>query len=287
MAKFTAACIQNNAQSNISDNLPIVRDLVKEAAGRGADFIALPECVSLMEPDNKALRAKVPEEKDHPFLPMYEEEARASGAWILGGTLAVKVRDANGEDKIANRLYLFNPAGQIAATYDKIHMFDVDLGSVSYKESATYAPGDQAVVTALPWGNLGLSICYDIRFAYLYRALAQAGAGILCAPAAFTKITGEAHWHILQRARAIETGCFMISPGLCGSHAEGKETFGHSVIIDPWGEVLADGGPDVGVITAEIDMTKVAETRGKVPALTHDREFEIQAVDPAAEKAAE
>ena len=284
MSSFTAACIQNNAQNNIADNLPIVRDLIREAVSLKADFIALPECVSLMEPDNEALRAKVPEEKDHPFIPMYEEEAKASGAWILGGTLAVRV----GDGRIANRLYLFNPTGQIAATYDKIHMFDVDLGAgVSYKESATYAPGNQAVVTPLPWGNLGMSICYDIRFAYLYRALAQAGANILCAPAAFTKITGEAHWHILQRARAIETGSFVISPGLCGSHAEGKETFGHSVIIDPWGEVLADGGPDVGVITAEIDMTKVTETRGKVPALTHDRDFEIAAAEIAAGKAAE
>jgi predicted amidohydrolase len=282
MTTFTAACIQNNALNNIDDNLPIVRDLVREAASLKADFIALPECVSLMEPDNKALRAKVPEERDHPFIPMYEEEARNSGAWILGGTLAVKVDDG----RIANRLYLFNPAGQITATYDKIHMFDVDLGGGEfYKESATYAPGDKAVVTELPWGSLGMSICYDIRFAYLYRKLAQAGAEILCAPAAFTKITGEAHWHILQRARAIETGSFVISPGLCGVHAEGRETYGHSVIIDPWGEVLADGGPDVGVVTAEIDLTKVSEARSKVPALTHDREFETIALstDQAAE----
>ena len=287
MSTFTAACIQNNAQNEIADNLPIVRDLVREAAALKADFIALPECVSLMEPDNAALQSKVPEEKDHPFLPMYEEEARNSSAWILGGTLAVKVVDSEGQNKIANRLYLFNPAGQIAATYDKIHMFDVDLGGgVSYKESATYAPGDQAVVTPLPWGNLGLSICYDIRFAYLYRALAQAGASILCAPAAFTKITGEAHWHILQRARAIETASFVISPGLCGTHVEGKETFGHSVIIDPWGEVLADGGPDVGVISAEIDMAKVTEVRGKVPALTHDRDFEINAPSNSANNVA-
>ena len=282
MTTFTAACIQNNALNNIDDNLPIVRDLVREAASLKADFIALPECVSLMEPDNKALRAKVPEERDHPFIPMYEEEARNSGAWILGGTLAVKVDDG----RIANRLYLFNPAGQITATYDKIHMFDVDLGGGEfYKESATYAPGDKAVVTELPWGSLGMSICYDIRFAYLYRRLAQAGAEILCAPAAFTKITGEAHWHILQRARAIETGSFVISPGLCGVHAEGRETFGHSVIIDPWGKVLADGGPDVGGVTAEIDLSKVSEARGKVPALTHDREFET--IAPSTDQAAE
>ena len=282
MTTFTAACIQNNAQNNISANLPIVRDLIHEAVSLKADFIALPECVSLMEPDNEALLAKVPEEKDHPFLTMYNEEARASGVWILGGTLAVKVTDQNGQNKIANRLYLFNPAGEITAKYDKIHMFDVELGNgLSYKESATYAPGEQAVLASLPWGGLGLSICYDIRFAYLYRALAQAGASILCAPAAFTKVTGEAHWHILQRARAIETGSFVISPGLCGQHAGGKETFGHSVIIDPWGKVLADGGPHVGVITAEINMAKVVEVRNKINALAHDRKFSINLADNA------
>jgi predicted amidohydrolase len=282
MSTFTAACIQNNAQNSISDNLPVVRQLIREAANLKADFIALPECVSLMEPNNEALQAKVPEEKDHPFLPMYEEEARTSGAWILGGTLAVKIlggrAKSHRKDRIANRLYLFSPQGKIAATYDKIHMFDSNLANgVSYKESATYAPGNQAIVTPLPWGIMGLSICYDIRFAYLYRALAQAGASILCAPSAFTKITGEAHWHILQRARAIETGCFVISPGLCGSHAENRETYGHSLIIDPWGEVLADGGPNVGIITAEIDMTKVAEARNKLPSLNHDQKFEINA----------
>ncbi len=276
MTSFKAACIQNNAQNNISDNLPIVRSLIREAVDLKADFIALPECVSLMEPDAKALEAKAPEEKNHPFLSMYEDEAKSSRTWILGGTLAVKITDKETENKVANRLYLFNPLGKIVATYDKIHMFDVDLGNgLSYKESATYSPGNKAVVTPLPWGNLGLSICYDIRFAYLYRALAQAGANILCAPSAFTKITGQAHWHILQRARAIETGCFVISPGLCGNHAQGKETFGHSVIIDPWGKVLADAGPDVGVITAKIDMEKVTEARHKVPALTHDARFKV------------
>ena len=274
MTIFTAACIQNNAQNNISDNLPIVRGLIREAVDLKADFIALPECVSLMEPDPKALEAKAPKERDHPFLSMYEDEAKSSGAWILGGTLAVKIADKDTENNVANRLYLFNPLGKVVATYDKIHMFDVDLGNgISYKESATYAAGNKAVITPLPWGNLGLSICYDIRFAYLYRALAQAGANILCVPSAFTKITGQAHWHVLQRARAIETGCFVISPGLCGNHGQGKETFGHSVIIDPWGEIIADAGSDVGVITAEINMDKVTEARQKVPALIHDVTF--------------
>lgn len=281
MTTFTAACIQNHAKNNISDNLSDVRNLIREAVKKKADFIALPECVSLMEPDAEALEAKVPEEKNHPFLPMYEEEARSSGTWILGGSLAVRISDKHkAENRIANRLYLFNPDGKIVSTYDKIHMFDVDLGNgISYKESATYAPGEKAIVTPLPWGNLGLSICYDIRFAYLYRALAQAGANILCAPAAFTKITGQAHWHVLQRARAIETGCFMISPGLCGDHGHGKESFGHSVIIDPWGEILADGGTDIGIITAKIDMTIVTEARQRVPAISHDKTFNITGVN--------
>lgn len=276
MKTFTAACVQNHAQNDISANLPIVRSLIRKAADEKADFIALPECVSLMEPDKEALEAKAPEEKNHPFLPMYEEEARSSGAWILGGSLAVKISNKKEKKKIVNRLYLFNPDGKIVTTYDKIHMFDVDLGNgISYKESATYAAGNKAIVTPIPWGRLGLSICYDLRFAYLYRALAQAGANILTAPAAFTKITGEAHWHILQRARAIETGCFIISPGLCGNHGNGKESYGHSVIIDPWGNILADGGSEVGVITAKINMAKVTESRQKIPTLTHDKTFKM------------
>jgi predicted amidohydrolase len=284
MSTFIAACVQNNALDSISDNLPIVREYIREASMLDADFIALPECVSLMEPSNDALKEKIPEEKDHPFLSMYEEEACASGAWILGGTLAVKVVDNDPKNKkkhkIVNRIYLFNPDGKISATYYKIHMFDVNLGGgISYKESATYKPGARAVVTPVPWGLLGLSICYDIRFAYLYRSLAQAGANILCVPAAFTKITGEAHWHILQRARAIETGCFVIAPGLCGSHTKNKETYGHSLIIDPWGEVLADGGPNVGIITAKIDMAKVSQARKKLPSLNHDRKFKVETIN--------
>ncbi len=276
MPSFRAACIQNNPQNSIEKNLPIVRDLIREAASLKANLIALPECVSLFEPDAEALRVKAPEEKNHPFLPMYEKEARAANAWILGGTLAIKTGAKDQANKILNRLYLFNPAGQIVAKYDKIHLFDVNLGDgLSYKESATYTGGKKAVIASLPWGTLGLTICYDIRFPYLYRALAQSGANILCAPSAFTKITGEAHWHILQRARAIETGSFLISAGTCGTHTEGKETFGHSLIIDPWGEILADGGTDVGIIIAEIDMHKVKASREKIPSLTHDRTFKI------------
>jgi predicted amidohydrolase len=187
------------------------------------------------------------------------------------GSLAVKL-DSN--DKVANRSFLLDAVGNIVASYDKIHMFDVQLPSgETYRESATFKPGETAVVAPTPWGQLGMSVCYDVRFAVLYRALAQAGASILTVPAAFTRTTGKAHWHILLRARAIETGCFVVAAAQCGTHAEGRQTFGHSLIVDPWGEVLADGGEEVGVTLARIDTARVAEVRGMVPALSHDRVF--------------
>ena len=269
---FTAACVQLNAKRELADNLPVIRDLIRDAAGRGADFITTPECSGAMEPVAERTRANTPTEEKHPGLPMVAELARDTGAWILIGSFAVKV----GSGKIANRSYLFDRTGSVAATYDKIHMFDVDIGDgQTYRESATYEPGACGVVTDVPWGRLGLSICYDVRFAYLYRALAHAGADFITVPAAFTKVSGEAHWHVLQRARAIETGCYVISAAQCGTHAEGRQTFGHSLIVDPWGKVLADGGEDVGVITAEIDPAQVAEARRRIPALSHDREIRI------------
>jgi predicted amidohydrolase len=173
-----------------------------------------------------------------------------------------------------NRSLLVDPTGAITARYDKLHLFDVDVGDgQSYKESATVEPGERAQIAATPWGLLGLSICYDLRFAYLYRALAQAGAAMLTVPAAFTHATGKAHWHILARARAIETGSYVLAPNQCGTHAEGRRTWGHSLIVDPWGEVVADGGDDVGVVSATIDLDAVAEARRKIPALKHDRSF--------------
>ncbi|MBL6863388.1 MAG: carbon-nitrogen hydrolase family protein [Rhodospirillales bacterium] len=279
MTNFIAACVQHNATENIETNLPIVKDLIHLALDQKADFIALPECVSLMEPNQDYLIQKAPEEREHPFLELYENEAKKSKIWLLGGTLAIKSKNNLGHNKIFNRLYLFNPLGKIVAKYDKIHMFDVNLGNgLVYSESETYEAGNRAVVANIPWGKLGLSICYDIRFPNLYRDLAHAGANILCAPAAFTKVTGEAHWHILQRARAIETGSFIISPALCGSHSGGKETYGHSLIIDPWGKILADGGEGPGVISAKIDMNKVNEVRAKIPSLQHDRTFTLETV---------
>ena len=274
---FTAACIQTNARRNIGDNLPIIRDQILHAVELGADFITLPECVSMLEPDRERLLAQAPAESDHPFLPMYEELARGHATWILGGTLAVKTNTHNNSAPVTNRCYLFSPDGTIAATYDKIHMFDVDLDDgETYRESANYTPGTKSVLTDLPWGPLGMTICYDLRFAYLYRILAQAGAAFLTIPSAFTRTTGEAHWHILLRARAIETGCFIIAPAQTGQHAEGRETYGHSLIVGPWGEILADADTDEGIITAEINPAAVAAARSKIPALKHDRNIKTR-----------
>ena len=196
--------------------------------------------------------------------------ARELDAWILLGSIAVTTDDG----RLANRSVMFDPSGAVVARYDKVHLFDVDLaGGESYRESATIAPGERAVLADLPWGKLGLTICYDLRFPQLYRALAQAGADFLSVPAAFTKTTGEAHWHILLRARAIESGCFVLAPCQTGAHAGGGACYGHSLVVDPWGRVIADGGEETGIVTAEIDPAEVAKARAMIPALQHDRPF--------------
>jgi len=270
---FTAACIQTNSARDIAPNLEAVGDLARRARDAGAEFIATPECVTMMEPDNALMREKAPGERGHPAIAAFGDLAQETGAWLLAGSLSVK----RGDGKIANRSYLFDPAGHVVATYDKIHMFDVEIGDgQTYRESATFEPGTEAVLADLPWGRLGLSICYDVRFPHLYRALAKDGADFLAVPAAFTHLTGTAHWHVLLRARAIETGCFVIAPAQCGTHAEERRTYGHSLIVDPWGEVLADGGEDVGFVTAVIDPAKVAEARRKLPSLGHDRPFYLE-----------
>ncbi len=268
---FIAACVQINATPVIEENLETVRRLAREAKAEGASMVFLPENVAMMDWGRDNLMSKAAPEESHPALAALRDLARELGVWIHGGTLHVLTADGR---KIANRTLVIDPTGAVRGRYDKIHMFDVDLGNGErYRESATFEPGHDAVVVPLPWGRLGLSVCYDIRFPYLYRALAKAGAEILTIPAAFTKVTGEAHWHVLQRARAIETGCWVVSPAQTGTHANDRKTYGHSLIIDPWGTVVADAGEGEGIITAEIDLTRVAETRGKVPSLTHDRPF--------------
>jgi predicted amidohydrolase len=200
----------------------------------------------------------------------YRDLAVETGAWLLAGSLVLR----GAGDKLVNRSLLIGPTGEIAARYDKIHMFDVEIpDGQSYRESRAYQGGARAVTAELPWGRLGLTVCYDMRFAYLYRALAKAGAAFLTVPSAFTRFTGEAHWHVLLRARAIETGCYVIAPAQCGDHEGGRETYGHSLIVAPWGEVLADGGTAPGVTLAAIDPAKVDEARAMVPALDHDRDF--------------
>jgi predicted amidohydrolase len=265
---FKAACIQVNAPREMADGIAQAADLVRRARDAGAELILTPENVVLMEPVHALLKEKARPEADHPGVAAFADLARETGAWLMAGSLHVRLDTG----KVANRCFLFDPQGNVAARYDKLHMFDVDLdGGESYRESAVFEAGTKAVLADLPWGRLGMSICYDLRFAHLFRALAQAGADFLTVPAAFTRQTGEAHWHVLLRARAIETGCHVLAPAQCGTHAEGRQTFGHALIVDPWGRVLADAGEEPGFVLAEIDPAEVAAARAKIPALRHDR----------------
>lgn len=267
---FKVACVQLNAAREIAPNIAAASALIRAAKAAGARFILTPENTGMIEPKREQLLEKARPEAEHPALPAFSALAAELGVWLLIGSLQIKL-DAS---TCANRSFLFDDQGRIAARYDKIHMFDVDLkGGESYRESRIFRPGDRAVLADTPWGKVGLTVCYDVRFDYLYRALAQAGASFLTVPAAFTVPTGQAHWHTLLRARAIETGCYVFAPAQCGEHAEGRKTYGHSLIVAPWGEVLADGGEEPGVITADIDPAKVEEARRMVPALRHDRRF--------------
>jgi len=269
-AKFTAACVQMTSEREFEPNIRAAGDLIRRARDAGADLIMTPEITGMFEPKRDRHLAKATDEAANPALAAFRELARETGAWILVGSLAIKVEAS----RLANRSFLLGPDGVIAARYDKIHMFDVDLkNGESYRESALYRPGEAAVLAALPWGTLGMTVCYDLRFPYLYRALAQAGADFLSIPAAFTVPTGKAHWHVLQRARAIETGCFVFAPAQWGEHANGRKTYGHSLMVAPWGEILAEAEDGVGVIVAEIDPAKVLEARRQVPSLSHDRPF--------------
>jgi predicted amidohydrolase len=271
---FRAALVQLRAGRNVVANIDAAAKLVREAKARGADYVQTPEQTSLMEVDRKTLFAHIVEEEHDPALVAFQELARELKLHLHIGSLAVKVSP----EKAANRAFLIDPAGEIIARYDKIHLFDVNLPSgESYRESSTYRPGETAIVAQMPWGRIGLTICYDLRFPALYRALAEAGARVLTVPSAFTKQTGEAHWHLLLRARAVETGCFVLAAAQGGKHENGRETFGHSLIVDPWGRILAEGGIDPGLIMAEIDLGLVAEARGRIPALEHGRRFEVAA----------
>ncbi|MEO0620158.1 MAG: carbon-nitrogen hydrolase family protein [Pseudomonadota bacterium] len=273
-----AACVQNCATPQWEDNLRDVARLIDAAHSDGAMLVALPEYFSGLETDGARIKPVAFAEATHPVLAALVETARDRSLWLLLGSLGIK--DADG--RVFNRSYLISPDGRVAARYDKIHMFDVDLGEgKSYRESETIAPGATAMVADTPWGGLGLSICYDLRFPALYREMARAGADILAIPAAFTRTSGEAHWHTLVRARAIETGSFVLAPCQFGTLDGGAECFGHSLIVDPWGEVLGDGGTDAGYVIADLNVAKVAKTRTRLPSLLHDRAFTLGVVSRA------
>ncbi len=268
---FRAALVQMCATRDPVENVAIASDLIREAAQQGASYIQTPEVTNLMETERERMFSAAEMENGNTALEAFRSLAKHLNVWLHIGSMAVRLSN----DKLANRSYVIAPDGSVAAQYDKIHMFDVTLTDERrYDESRNYQAGDKAVTAQLPWGQLGITICYDVRFAYLHRTLAQSGAHFLAVPAAFTQKTGEAHWHTLLKARAIETGCFVFAAGQTGLHECGRETYGHSLIVSPWGEVLADAGKAPGVIVADIDVAKVAKVRQQIPALTHDRDIQ-------------
>lgn len=277
---FKAAMIQMRSGLKPGTNIDDAVRMIGEAKSAGAEYVLTPEMTNILVAKREQLFAAVVEEEADASLATLRELARKLGVYIHIGSLAIKISP----DRAANRSFLVSPKGDIAARYDKIHMFDVDLaGDESYRESRNYRPGELAVLADLPWGRLGLTVCYDLRFPALYRALAEAGATMLAIPSAFTKQTGEAHWHVLIRTRAIENGCFVFAAAQGGKHENGRETYGHSLIVDPWGRILAEGGIEPGVVMAEIDPAEVANARARIPSLQHGRRFEI--IEPMAEPA--
>ena len=277
-ATFKVGLMQMRSGLDPQANLASLIAAIDEAKRAGADYVQTPEMTNILALKREDLFANIVAEEQDPMLATLRELAQKLSIYIHIGSLAIKVTP----EKAANRAFVIDRNGNIAARYDKIHMFDVDLaGGESYRESNNYRPGDLAVIADLPWGRLGVTICYDLRFPALYRALAEAGASFLAIPAAFTKQTGEAHWHVLMRARAIENGCYVIAAAQGGQHENGRSTFGHSIVVDPWGKIVAEGGIEPGVIMAEIDPAAVVAARSKVPSLNHGRRFEL--VEPMAE----
>lgn len=267
---LNVACLQLNARPDLDANLDEVERLARQAAANGAQFIATPENTSGMYASRSALIESALPEPGHRGLARLTGLARATGIWLLVGSLSIRLDNG----KLANRSFLIDATGAVVARYDKIHMFDSDPpDGQPYRESATFEPGTRAVVADTPFGPLGLSICYDVRFPALYAELARAGAQMIAVPAAFTVPTGQAHWHVLLRARAIETGTFVIAPAQTGEHAGGRRTYGHSLIVAPWGEILADGGESPGIVTAALDFERVAAARRMIRSLDHSRAF--------------
>jgi predicted amidohydrolase len=277
---FKAAMIQMRSGLQPGANIDAAVRYVGDAKSAGAEYVLTPEMTNILAANREQLFAAAVDEEADASLATLREVARKLGIYVHIGSLAVRISP----DRAANRSFLIDPKGDILARYDKIHMFDVDLaGGESYRESRNYRPGELAVLADLPWGRLGLTVCYDLRFPALYRALAEAGATMLAIPSAFTKQTGEAHWHVLVRSRAIENGCFVFAAAQGGRHENGRDTFGHSLIVDPWGRILAEGDTEPGLIVAEINPAEVASARARIPSLQHGRRFEI--VEPLAEPA--
>ena len=282
--RFRAGLVQLRSGRSVTSNLDKAVELIRRAAKGGAVYVQTPENTGLMELSPR-LVLEVAETEDRSVpLARLRALARELGIFLHIGSLAIKLDETH----VANRSYVIDPEGRVAARYDKLHMFDVDLpGGESYRESQYFRPGESAVVADLPFGRLGLSICYDLRFPALYRALASAGAEFIAVPSAFTKQTGEAHWLVLIRARAIETGAFLLAATQGGLHENGRATYGHSLIVSPWGEVLAEGGEDPCVVFADIDLAASEEARARIPALKHGRNFEVEIVGAARAEGAE
>ncbi len=275
---FRAGLIQMRSGRTPGANLDAAAALIREAKNAGAQYVLTPEMTNIMEVKRERLFETIMPEESDISLTNFRELARLAGLYLHVGSLAIKVSP----DRAVNRSFLIDPQGEILARYDKIHMFDVDLANgESYRESRNFRAGDAAVAADLPWGRLGLTVCYDLRFPALYRALAEAGSSFISVPSAFTRVTGEAHWHVLLRARAIENGCFVIAAAQGGLHENGRETYGHSLVVDPWGRIVAEGGSEPGLIMAEIDPAEVAAARSRIPSLQHGRRFEL--IAPIAE----
>lgn len=272
-----AALLQLTSGDSPEENLTVIRDLVDQAAGQGAAFILTPEVSNCVSASRAHQQSALSSEETDPVLAELRRRASELKVWLLIGSLALRTDDPGG--RFANRSFLIGPDGAVRARYDKIHMFDVDVSpEETFRESDGFRPGSRAVLADTPWGGLGMTICYDLRFPHLYRHLAQAGAVMISVPAAFSHVTGAAHWEPLLRARAIENGCFVLAPAQTGTHpareGRSRKTHGHSMVVAPWGEVLADGGTEPGIVMVDLDPAEVAQARKRVPSLRHDREFD-------------
>lgn len=265
------ACLQFSAAPDVAENLRVLEKMIREAAGRGARLIATPENSCHIRGKSSDKLSSAYSEESHPFIETMSALAKELDIFILIGSISILLGD-----RLANRSLFFGPSGKIISSYDKIHLFDVDLDKgESYRESDYFKGGDKLALADIDAAKIGLTICYDVRFSYLYRALAKAGAGIIAVPAAFTVPTGEAHWEVLLRARAIETGSFIIAPAQTGEHEGGRKTWGHSMIINPWGKILAEAGTEQEIIYADLDLAEIKKARNSIPALRHDKEFSL------------